>query len=109
MVRTHADAHSPEIVGLDPFFFFSFSFLYLLFHLSVCFRMIILQIANAFVLQYYYIFRYSPELVHRFYCDNSSLGRPEANGQLCCVTTMKVKFHLFYCFCQKNFCSVNVD
>lgn len=59
IVATQADAHSPQII------------------------------ANAFVLQYYYILQYSPELVHRFYCENSSLGRPEADGELSCVTTMK--------------------
>ncbi|CAN0897952.1 Nuclear transport factor 2, partial [Linum grandiflorum] len=45
-------------------------------------------VGNAFVHQYYHILRQSPELVHRFYQDNSKLGRPEGNGIMSITTTM---------------------
>ncbi|KAH6791226.1 hypothetical protein C2S51_006232 [Perilla frutescens var. frutescens] len=46
-------------------------------------------IGNAFVEQYYHILHYSPELVHRFYQDTSLLSRPDPNGLMTTVTTMK--------------------
>ncbi|KAF5957567.1 hypothetical protein HYC85_004792 [Camellia sinensis] len=47
-------------------------------------------VGNAFVEQYYHILHHSPELVHRFYQDSSVLSRPETNGVMMSVTTMKV-------------------
>lgn len=47
-------------------------------------------IGNAFVEQYYHILHHSPELVHRFYQDTSLLSRPDPNGLMTTVTTMKV-------------------
>jgi len=47
-------------------------------------------VGNAFVEQYYHILYQSPELVHRFYQDSSMLSRPETNGVMTSVTTMKV-------------------
>lgn len=46
-------------------------------------------VGNAFVLQYYLILHQSPELVYRFYQDSSKLGRPEAEGLMSSITTMK--------------------
>ncbi|XP_052195837.1 nuclear transport factor 2-like isoform X1 [Diospyros lotus] len=46
-------------------------------------------VGNAFVEQYYHILYQSPELVHRFYQDSSMLSRPETNGVMTSVTTMK--------------------
>ncbi|CAI0426548.1 unnamed protein product [Linum tenue] len=46
-------------------------------------------VGNAFVHQYYLILRQSPELVHRFYQDDSKLGRPEGNGIMSTTTTMQ--------------------
>ncbi|CAN1131144.1 Nuclear transport factor 2 [Linum perenne] len=46
-------------------------------------------VGNAFVHQYYHILRQSPELVHRFYQDNSKLGRPEGDGIMNTTTTMQ--------------------
>lgn len=46
-------------------------------------------VGNAFVLQYYHILHQSPELVYRFYQENSKLGRPEAQGVMSSVTTMQ--------------------
>ncbi|CAI9752746.1 unnamed protein product [Fraxinus pennsylvanica] len=46
-------------------------------------------IGNAFVEQYYHILHHSPELVHRFYLDTSALSRPESDGVMTTVTTMK--------------------
>ncbi|KAK8491491.1 hypothetical protein V6N11_059416 [Hibiscus sabdariffa] len=43
----------------------------------------------AFVHQYYHILHHSPELVHRFYHDDSKLGRPEGNGVMCITSTMQ--------------------
>ena len=47
-------------------------------------------IGNAFVDQYYHILHHSPELVFRFYHDTSLLSRPEPDGHMTTVTTMKV-------------------
>lgn len=47
-------------------------------------------IGNAFVEQYYQIQHHSPELVYRFYLDSSVLSRPDSNGVMTSVTTMKV-------------------
>ncbi|XP_047957671.1 nuclear transport factor 2-like isoform X2 [Salvia hispanica] len=46
-------------------------------------------IGNAFVDQYYHILHHSPELVFRFYHDTSLLSRPEPDGHMTTVTTMK--------------------
>ncbi|XP_044506626.1 nuclear transport factor 2-like isoform X3 [Mangifera indica] len=46
-------------------------------------------VGNAFVGQYYHILVHSPELAHRFYHDSSMLSRPNANGEMTSVTTMK--------------------
>ncbi|XP_075480914.1 nuclear transport factor 2-like isoform X1 [Primulina tabacum] len=46
-------------------------------------------VGNAFVEQYYHILHQSPELVHRFYNDSSVLSRPDPNGLMTTVTTMK--------------------
>lgn len=47
-------------------------------------------VGNAFVEQYYHVLHHSPEMVHRFYLDTSALSRPESDGVLTTVTTMKV-------------------
>ncbi|XP_074569954.1 nuclear transport factor 2-like [Curcuma longa] len=46
-------------------------------------------VGNAFVQQYYLILQQSPELVHRFYQENSKLIRPDANGEMSLVTTIQ--------------------
>ncbi|EYU40629.1 hypothetical protein ABFS82_14G055200 [Erythranthe guttata] len=46
-------------------------------------------VGNAFVQQYYHILHHSPGLVHRFYQDNSKLGRPEIDGSMSITTTMQ--------------------
>ncbi|XP_022884162.1 ras GTPase-activating protein-binding protein 2-like [Olea europaea var. sylvestris] len=46
-------------------------------------------VGNAFVEQYYHILHQSPELVHQFYQDTSALSRPESDGVMTTVTTMK--------------------
>ncbi|KAL3376460.1 hypothetical protein AABB24_003074 [Solanum stoloniferum] len=46
-------------------------------------------IGNAFVEQYYQIQHHSPESVYRFYQDSSVLSRPDADGVITSVTTMK--------------------
>ena len=57
-------------------------------------------VGNAFVEQYYHILHESPELVHRFYQDSSSLSRPNTDGFMTTVTTMQVCLHGdFQCKC----------
>ncbi|XP_054800969.1 nuclear transport factor 2-like isoform X2 [Prosopis cineraria] len=46
-------------------------------------------VGNAFVEQYYHILHHSPELVYRFYQESSVLSRPDSNGVMASVTTMK--------------------
>ncbi|XP_047332798.1 nuclear transport factor 2-like isoform X2 [Impatiens glandulifera] len=46
-------------------------------------------VGNAFVDQYYHILHQSPELVFKFYQDSSILSRPDANGGMTTVTTVK--------------------
>ncbi|KAA8541045.1 hypothetical protein F0562_025008 [Nyssa sinensis] len=46
-------------------------------------------IGNAFVEQYYHILHQSPDLVYKFYQDSSVLSRPDSNGVMTSVTTMK--------------------
>ncbi|GFZ19234.1 nuclear transport factor 2 (NTF2) family protein with RNA binding (RRM-RBD-RNP motifs) domain-containing protein [Actinidia rufa] len=46
-------------------------------------------VGNAFVDQYYHILHVSPELVHRFYQESSVVSRPEPNGVMTSVTTLK--------------------
>ncbi|XP_048329439.2 nuclear transport factor 2 isoform X1 [Ziziphus jujuba] len=43
----------------------------------------------AFVEQYYHILHHSPELVHRFYLDSSSVSRPDKNGVMTAVTSLQ--------------------
>ncbi|KAJ1435331.1 RNA-binding domain superfamily [Sesbania bispinosa] len=47
------------------------------------------MVGNAFVEQYYHILHHSPELVYRFYQDSSVISRPDSNGVMTSVTTMK--------------------
>ncbi|KAL5095803.1 hypothetical protein RYX36_000130 [Vicia faba] len=47
------------------------------------------MIGNAFVEQYYHILHQSPELVYRFYQESSLISRPDSNGVMTSVTTMK--------------------
>ena len=49
-------------------------------------------VGNAFVEQYYCILHQNPDVVHRFYQDSSLLSRPDSNGSMTTVTTMKVSF-----------------
>jgi len=49
-------------------------------------------VGNAFVEQYYHILHHSPDLVYRFYQDSSVISRPDSNGVMTSVTTMKVSF-----------------
>lgn len=46
-------------------------------------------VGNAFVEQYYHILHQSPELVYRFYQESSVISRPDSNGVMTSVTTMK--------------------
>ncbi|XP_062116723.1 nuclear transport factor 2 [Humulus lupulus] len=46
-------------------------------------------VGNAFVEQYYHIVHHSPELVHRFYQDSSSLSRPDSDGIMKTVSSMQ--------------------
>ncbi|KAI5007821.1 hypothetical protein ZWY2020_008869 [Hordeum vulgare] len=45
-------------------------------------------IGNAFAQQYYRVLNGSPEHVHKFYHDESILGRPDSDGALASITTM---------------------
>ncbi|XP_045794604.1 nuclear transport factor 2-like isoform X1 [Trifolium pratense] len=47
------------------------------------------MVGNAFVEQYYHILHQSPELVYRFYQESSVISRPDSNGVMTSVTTMK--------------------
>ncbi|KAI8574235.1 hypothetical protein RHMOL_Rhmol01G0339200 [Rhododendron molle] len=47
------------------------------------------EVANAFVQQYYLIQQQSPGLVHRFYQEESKLGRPEDDGTMSTTTTLQ--------------------
>ncbi|XP_047160371.1 nuclear transport factor 2-like isoform X1 [Vigna umbellata] len=47
------------------------------------------DVGNAFVEQYYHILHHSPDLVYRFYQDSSVISRPDSNGVMTSVTTMK--------------------
>lgn len=49
-------------------------------------------VCNAFVDQYYHILHHTPESVYRFYQDSSVVSRPDSNGVMTSVTTMKVSF-----------------
>ncbi|KAK3032567.1 hypothetical protein RJ639_036806 [Escallonia herrerae] len=46
-------------------------------------------VGNAFVEQYYHILHQSPDSVYKFYQDSSVLSRPDADGVMTTVTTMK--------------------
>ncbi|XP_047312981.1 nuclear transport factor 2 [Impatiens glandulifera] len=46
-------------------------------------------VANAFVEQYYKLLHQSPALVHKFYQDNSMLGRPGEDGSMIITSTME--------------------
>lgn len=47
------------------------------------------MVCSAFVQQYYLILHESPELVYKFYQDSSVISRPEPDGVMKSVTTMK--------------------
>nr|XP_043608117.1 nuclear transport factor 2-like isoform X2 [Erigeron canadensis] len=46
-------------------------------------------VGNAFVDQYYHILHHSPDMVHKFYQDSSFISRPDEDGAMITVTTMK--------------------
>ncbi|KAK1423353.1 hypothetical protein QVD17_18652 [Tagetes erecta] len=46
-------------------------------------------VGNAFVGQYYHILHHSPDIVHKFYQDSSFISRPDEDGVMITVTTMK--------------------
>ncbi|XP_071702831.1 nuclear transport factor 2-like [Rutidosis leptorrhynchoides] len=46
-------------------------------------------VGNAFVEQYYHILHHSPDMVHKFYQDSSFISRPDEDGAMITVTTMK--------------------
>ncbi|XP_022011270.1 nuclear transport factor 2 isoform X1 [Helianthus annuus] len=46
-------------------------------------------VGNAFVEQYYHILHHSPDMVHKFYQDMSFISRPDEDGSMITVTTMK--------------------
>ncbi|KAL9673269.1 hypothetical protein QQ045_029523 [Rhodiola kirilowii] len=46
-------------------------------------------VGNAFVLQYYHVLHQSPEHVHRFYQEDSKMGRPSGDGAMGITTTME--------------------
>ncbi|XP_071694693.1 nuclear transport factor 2-like [Rutidosis leptorrhynchoides] len=46
-------------------------------------------VGNAFVEQYYHILHHNPDMVHRFYQDSSFISRPDEDGAMMTVTTMK--------------------
>ncbi|KAG5567249.1 hypothetical protein RHGRI_002714 [Rhododendron griersonianum] len=54
-------------------------------------------VANAFVQQYYLIQQQSPGLVHRFYQEESKLGRPEDDGTMSMTTTLQVLPSFYLC------------
>ncbi|KAL8112904.1 nuclear transport factor 2-like [Apium graveolens] len=47
------------------------------------------DVADAFVLQYYYILRVSPQDVHKFYKDASSMARPGSEGMMLSASTVQ--------------------
>lgn len=47
-------------------------------------------VGKAFVDQYYYVLGISPESLYKFYNDSSFLSRPNTNGTMTSVTTLKV-------------------
>ncbi|KAL4568563.1 hypothetical protein LXL04_024177 [Taraxacum kok-saghyz] len=46
-------------------------------------------VGNAFVEQYYHILHHSPDMVHKFYQESSFISRPDEDGAMTTVTTMK--------------------
>ncbi|WOL11382.1 hypothetical protein Cni_G20144 [Canna indica] len=48
-------------------------------------------VGDTFVDQYYRYLKNSPELVHRFYHENSRLGRADEDGNLTSITTIDFK------------------
>lgn len=46
-------------------------------------------VGNAFVEQYYHILHHSPDMVHKFYQESSFISRPDEDGVMITVTTMK--------------------
>ncbi|KAK9064830.1 hypothetical protein SSX86_016212 [Deinandra increscens subsp. villosa] len=46
-------------------------------------------VGNAFVEQYYHILHHSPDMVHKFYQDSSFISRPDEDGAMITVSTMK--------------------
>lgn len=47
-------------------------------------------VGNAFIQQYYLTLHKSPDMVHKFYTDDSVLSRPGPDGVMTSVTTMQV-------------------
>lgn len=47
-------------------------------------------VADSFVKHYYQTLHTSPEQVHKYYKDDSILGRPGSEGTMSSVTTIKV-------------------
>lgn len=48
-------------------------------------------VGNAFVQKYYNHLYESPAQVHRFYLEDSVLGRPGSDGEMVSVSSLKVK------------------
>lgn len=53
-------------------------------------------VGNLFVEQYYHFLHTSPDVVHKFYHDQSVLSRPDSNGLMSSATTMQVSTNLFF-------------
>lgn len=52
-------------------------------------------VGNAFVQKYYNHLYESPAQVHRFYLEDSVLGRPGSDGEMVSVNSLKVKIQFF--------------
>lgn len=50
-------------------------------------------VGNAFVQKYYNHLYESPSQVHRFYLEDSVLGRPGSDGEMVSVNSLKVKMN----------------
>lgn len=55
-------------------------------------------VGNAFVKKYYNHLYESPSQVHRFYLEDSVLGRPGSDGEMVSVNSLKVKIQLLMMF-----------
>ncbi|KAK4838846.1 hypothetical protein QYF36_016921 [Acer negundo] len=69
------------------------------------------SVGKAFVHQYYRILHQSPELVHLFYQDVSTLGRPEEDGAMSITTTMQAINDKILSLDHGEFCAeiINLD